>query len=303
MIFNELYGAYYAAVSKIIAKAIDKPLKKEEIRKIAEECAFGESAMNIEAALHDERWQLILPDGSTPIINKPTMPLTKLQKRWMKAISQDPRVRLFEEVFPDLDDVEPLFDCDDIVVFDKYSDGDPYTDKEYIRNFRLILDAIRNRYPLRITAKGGKGREFNYTLMPEYLEYSEKDDKFRMIGTGRRGTLIVNLGRIISCESYGNEYIPEYNPVMKPEQATVEMEIVDERNALERVLLHFAHFENRAERIDENRYKISVTYDKDDLTEILIRILSFGPVVKVTGPGDFVKLIKERLISQKSCEQ
>ncbi len=50
------------------------------------------------------------------------------------------------------------------------------------------------------------------------------------------------------------------------------------------------------------KYKVSVTYDKDDETELLIRILSFGPMIRVTGPHDFVNLIKERLRKQKSCE-
>ena len=42
--------------------------------------------------------------------------------------------------------------------------------------------------------------------------------------------------------------------------------------------------------------------DRFDETEIVIRVLSFGPYVKVLEPEGFVNLIKERLISQKSCE-
>lgn len=75
----------------------------------------------------------------------------------------------------------------------------------------------------------------------------------------------------------------------------------DERNALERVLLHFAHFEKQAERIDETHYRVTVAYDSDDETELVIRVLSFGPMLKVTDPPRFVGLIKERLIEQKSC--
>ena len=65
--------------------------------------------------------------------------------------------------------------------------------------------------------------------------------------------------------------------------------------------MHFAHFEKQAEKLEENRYRVTITYDKNDETEIVIRILSFGPMVKVTMPQSFVDLIKERLISQKSC--
>ena len=70
---------------------------------------------------------------------------------------------------------------------------------------------------------------------------------------------------------------------------------------MERVLLHFAHFKKQVERLDGTSYKVLVTYEKDDETEVLIRILSFGPMIRVTGPDSFVDLIKDRLRKQKSC--
>ena len=82
----------------------------------------------------------------------------------------------------------------------------------------------------------------------------------------------------------------------------VEFEVYNKRNALERVLLHFAHFEKQAEKMEQGRYKVKVTYDREDETEVLIRILSFGPMIKVIGSDRFVNLIKDRLQKQKSCE-
>ncbi len=180
MIFSEIYGAYYNTMARIIERAIEHPLEKGELRSIVNEYAFDESILNIDSAIAEEKWQLIKKDGTTPIQNVPSMPLTLLQKRWLKAISSDPRMKLFE-------------------------------DAAYIRNFRLILDAIRNQYPLKITASSHKGRELYLVLMPERLEYSEKDDKFRLIGTGRKYEDTVNLGRIKSCEPYKQEYIPRGN--------------------------------------------------------------------------------------------
>ena len=302
MMFSELYGAYYTAVSQIIKSAIEHPLEKGELRGIVEKYAFGESALNIEAAIKEERWQLIREDGTTPIKKIPTMPLTILQKRWLKAISMDPRMKLFGEVLEGLEDIEPLFTAEDYTIFDKYADGDRYEDENYINNFRLILDAIKHRYPLEIKAIGRKGRELSLVVLPEYLEYSEKDDKFRLIGTGRKYGDTVNLGRIISCERYEKEHVPRQNARSNAENRVVEFELYDERNALERVLLHFAHFKKQAEKVDENTYKVSLFYEKDDETEMLIRILSFGPMIKVIGPDSFVELVKERLRKQKSCE-
>lgn len=297
MIFSELYSAYYNAVAEILRLAVDHPLQKSELRNIVEKTAFGESILNIEPSLGEGRWQLIRSDGTTPIQHAPSMPLTLLQKQWLKSISLDPRIRLFTDDFPDLADVEPLFTSEDYCIFDCYSDGDPYEDPLYIKNFRLILDSIRNRYPLNIEAANRKGKTTHTILLPEFLEYSEKDDKFRLIGSGN----IINVGRIVSCrrstKNYDGSKVRHYHS--KPRN--VEFELIDKRNALERVLLHFAHFEKEAEKLDEDRYLIRITYDKDDETELVIRILSFGPMVKVIAPQSFTDLIKERLIQQKSC--
>ncbi|MGI6578763.1 MAG: WYL domain-containing protein [Saccharofermentanales bacterium] len=302
MIFSELYSTYYNTVAEIIKAAINQPLNKRELHEIIEKNAFGESILTIEPAITEERWQLICSDGSTPIKHLPTMPLTTLQKRWLKAIFADPRIKLFTDQVADLPDIEPLFRPEDIYVFDKFFDGDPYEDEKYIRNFRLVLDAIKNRYPLDIDIISRKGKLRNIILMPDYLEYSEKDDKFRLIGSGLKYDKTVNLGRIVSCKPYTGEYEINQNQQVQQEIRILEFELVDQRKSLERVLLHFAHFEKQAEKIDDKYYKVTITYDKEDETELVIRILSFGPMIKVTAPRHFVNLIKERLINQKSCE-
>ena len=303
MFFSELYGAYYIAVAKIIKKAIESPISSHDIRTIIENHAFAESVFPIESALNKEKWQLLTKEGVTPIVNEPTLPLTNLEKSWIKAISLDPRMKLFEEDFSDLEDVEPLFTPEDIYIFDQYVDGDPYEDEKYKQNFKVILEAIQKKYPLEITSKSRAGRDIEIVFMPEYLEYSEKDDKFRVVGSGKKHKNILNLARIVSCKPYTKKYTPNPYTRMKSKVKTVEFELVDERNALERVLMHFAHFEKQAEKLTDNRYLVKLIYEKDDETEMLIRILSFGPMIKVVGPDSFIHLIKERLLKQKSCER
>lgn len=76
-------------------------------------------------------------------------------------------------------------------------------------------------------------------------------------------------------------------------------ELVDDRNALERVLMHFAHFEKQVEKIEDQKYQVTLHYEKEDETEILIRVLSFGPMLRVVKPAAFMHLIKDRLSEQK----
>ena len=78
------------------------------------------------------------------------------------------------------------------------------------------------------------------------------------------------------------------------------MELTDDRNALERVMLHFSHLDRETERIDDSHYMITLYYEREDETELLIRVLSFGPVLKVIFPDDFIKKLCDRLEKQKN---
>ena len=81
-------------------------------------------------------------------------------------------------------------------------------------------------------------------------------------------------------------------------EKTLVMDLYDSRNALERAMLHFTDLEKETERIDDKHYRITLNYRQGDETEILIRILSFGPVLKVTAPESMVSQIRERLDRQ-----
>jgi hypothetical protein len=300
MIFSELYGAYYNSVAKILTTALKAPVDMTDIRRIAEETAFSESSVAIETAFKEEKWQLLC-GGAAIVKHKPNMPITTLQRRWLKAVLLDRRIRLFDVDISGLDDVEPLFTPDMVYVFDRYADGDNYADEGYIKSFRLILDAVKKQYSLRIAMLNRAEREIYKTVKPLYLEYSEKDDKFRLIAVGRHCREIINLGRITACEPYygkTNDCLPAERTA---ETKSVIVELTDERNSLERVMLHFAHFEKRAERVDDKRYRVKINYNREDETEIVIRILSFGPLVRVLEPQGFVELIRERLKMQLEC--
>ncbi len=300
MIFSELYSAYYNTVAKIIEASFDPEATEKDLQMCVVKEAFSESVLTILPALKSGKWPLLKEDLSPVLLHKPTMPLTILEKRWLKAIADDPRVKLFGIEFPELDDVEPLFTRDDYKIYDQYADGDPFEDESYIRNFRLMLSAIKNDRPVRITIMNRHGKEVRVRFYPKGFEYSVKDDKLRIIATGCKFKQF-NLGRVVSCDFY-NGYGPWREKPRVECRKELTLLITNERNALERAMLHFAHFEKQAERLEDNKYILRLKYYENDETEIVIRVLSFGPYVKVLEPQSFVNLIKERLISQKSCE-
>ena len=297
MIFSEIYGSYFKAVSAILSKAVDGVLTERELTRTVLENAFGESLVTIPARLTDGSWPLITKDFGTPLQHKPQMPLTTLEKQWLKALLLDPRVRLFDPSEEGLEDVEPLFTPDQFVYFDRYADGDDYYDPRYIEHFRMIIRAMHEKRKLRVRFHGHRGTRQSYICIPYRLEYSSKDDKFRLITGFRNKPLTVNLSRIDSVHILDPWEEDEYRLPHEREKALV-MELYDTRNALERAMLHFSDLEKETERIDDRRYRITLHYRQGDETEILIRILSFGPVLKVIEPETMVAQIRERLTKQ-----
>lgn len=299
MLFSEVYGTYYNVIAQLLNKAVDGELTQQTMLETVREKGFEESILTIPDALESGVWPLLTENYGTPLTHKPTMPLTTLQKRWLKALLSDPRIQLFDPSMDGLEDVEPLYPPNTFIYYDRYNDGDPFEDPGYIKRFRCILSAIRQRKWLRIQFEGHNGIPHYWRCVPYKLEYSPKDDKFRLISANKRESLSINLGRIQQCFMLEPCEDEEYRPKPMKKRILV-LELTDERNALERAMLHFSHLEKETERIDETRYRVTLFYEKEDETELLIRVLSFGPVLKVIFPDDFVKKLMERLEKQKN---
>ena len=297
MLFHEAYSSYFNAVAAILSKAVEHNLTDKEISRIVQEKAFSESVLTIPTALKDGIWPLLTKDLKTPLLHKPTMPLTTLQKRWLKTLLSDPRIRLFAPSVEGLQDLDPLCPPDTFVYFDRYTDGDPFEDEDYIARFRTLLSAIKEQKKVIVEFSGRAGKLHRWICLPHKLEYSPKDDKFRLITLSPNSMQAINLARITRCELTEASFREKANP--RPiNQGTLVLELTDERNALERVMLHFSHLEKETKRLDDKHYQLILHYDKDDETELLIRVLSFGPMLRVISPTDFIQKLKERLEKQ-----
>ena len=301
MLFNEIYGTYFRTVAAILNQAVNGKLTGKSLAETVQKTAFGESVLTIPKALRDSDWPLLQPDLSTPLQHPPVLPVTTLEKRWLKTLLQDPRIRLFDPPMAGLEDVEPLYDPDVFVFFDRYADGDPYDDPQYIQHFRDLLRAMEERRKVRVRFLSGKSQQKSYACIPYSLEYSAKDDKFRLLSAYRGKPLTVNVARITSVILL-EEYAPEeYCPVSCLKESLT-MLLTDERSALERVMLHFSDLEKETEQMEDGRYRVTLWYKQEDEAELLIRILSFGPVLQVTSPKTFVAKLRDRIKGQLALE-
>ena len=159
-----------------------------------------------------------------------------------------------------------------------------------------FIQALREENNLSVSYKTRHGQFLEVLVTPHFLEYSEKDDRFRLIASDLKYRVTINLSSITRCEPVIDE---EYYPYRAAEMTSVTFELEDTRGAMERVLLHFSHLEKETKRLDDTHYRITLRYDSRDEKEMVIRILSFGPLIRVTEPDSFIELIRKRILKQK----
>ncbi len=296
--FSEIYSTYFNVVAAILRRACAGTLTREGVEGLVRSYAFADSCLTIPQALADGAWPLLLADYTTPLAHAPQLPLTLLQKRWLKSLLLDVRLQLFDVDAQGLDDVEPLFTPQQIVYFDRYKDGDDFADPAYKQHFALLLAAIEQRRLVKITFTNARGEAVKKKYRPLQLEYSAKDDKLRLRALHKGHLHNVNLGRIQSCKMLDAGFDEEQWLQQAEQRCELTVLLTDERNALERAMLHFSHLEKVTERIDAAHYRLRLMYNKSDETEMVIRILSFGPLLVVQQPQSFIALLRERIQRQ-----
>jgi len=205
---------------------------------------------------------------------------------------------------------EPLYSPEDFYYFDRFQDGDDYSDPFYQERFLIILEALRERKALWITYQGKHASSRTFEAVPYQLQYSDKDDKFRLccLIRGRNSfnkKALLNLNRLEDCflsSSRVPDTLEKHRFTYSSRQRTVTFEISKERNALNRCLLHFAPYEKQTiyhEKTDT--YQCTLSYEIADETDLLIQLLSFGPVLRILGPEDFLRQVRQRVRRQQAA--
>ena len=183
-----------------------------------------------------------MQDGGAIIMHEPEIPLTNLQKRWLKTLLLDTRINFFSSCLNGLEDVESLYLKEAIVYYDQYSDKDPYDNENYIKNLRTILEAMKLKRQIRIEYELNNGKVQIRKCNPYCLEYSMKDDKFRLIALTKKNIPVYKVSKILKCEMLEESTDKEYKSV-PCNKREVELIITDENQALEHTMIQFSSYE------------------------------------------------------------
>ncbi|GEM_PF-2416704 len=332
MIFHEIYSVYYNAVTQVLqAAAGGKIVNRDLISKVSKQLKMSEDARElIEAGLETVPNTIIIKpfnffneDRTPRIAHCPEIPLTIIEKRWLKTILDNPRIQLFDISCEGLEDVEPFYLPEDFVVFDREGDGDPWNDDNYVRHFRTILAAMQNKQNIHISWLSRESLVCEAVCRPDKFEYSELDDRMRLWADTNDSQIKITLARVQSCEissePLGLSFPPEllkplptsgFRQQEKERRSNLSnddkkspnrlvLEITNENNALERTLFHFSHFQKQdIVSLGENRYRLVMSIDYDDREELVNRVISFGPYLRVVEPQWLIAKVLERLQKQ-----
>ena len=160
----------------ILDKAWHSPITRQDMDDICRAYGFQESALSIIPKLTDGTWALLEEQDKHTFTSRlehavPTVPLTNLQKAWLKSLMQDPRFQLFftdgqlELLAREWDGLPSLYREDDFYCYDRYRDGDSYGSPDYRKHFQAILKAIQEERVLLVAYEGKHGRVHSLSLI------------------------------------------------------------------------------------------------------------------------------------------
>lgn len=135
------------------------------------------------------------------------------------------------------------------------------------------------------------------------LEYSNKDDKFRIYYKKENSVSVYNLERINSVEILSDGYnrnlaeksIKNY---ILNQRKEITLEFANVKNIPDRLLTEFTPWEKLCTRLDD-RYNVTIKYDKQDSLEIVTRLLPYGKNIKILNDTGNVKAELENRIKKQ----
>lgn len=310
-LFSEIYNCYFQVIKSLIETK--KCISEKELKEQIQNSCFEESILYLLPKLTENGWGFYQKRDNVFYSKFSTefyVPLTNLQKSYLKAILTDEKVKLFlsDEEAAAIDtlfaDVEPLYQSEDFYYYDRFADKDDYRNQVYRKHFQTIMTAIQNCEILDILYESRQNHRVHHKYIPCRLEYSIKNDCFRLLAVAfhmqsNPRIEILNLSRIVRMKPTGEraKQAPDINGALKRSYDSEPARIIikNKRNALERAMLQFANYEKSTRKIDSDTYECLIYYNKKAETELLIEVLSFGPMIKVVGSESFLQLLKERL--------
>jgi len=332
-LFHEYKNKYFHLIFRILNLSKDG-LDRDEIIKLIEqeeydEKVIGKDFKTFEGMLLNEYESLdnlnLLEERESKFYsilnNEKSIPLkvrfSKLEKTWINGMIKEPVVQallgkeILEKLEKALEDVTE--GNNDIIEFtNKVKSDFEYNLKKFKEDFYIILEGIINEKVIIYTNIDKNGNEYkNQLALPIRIEYSLKDDKFRasLYSLKEERSIMVNLQTLkdvkiaekdieisenINLEINREDVLKKLKE-KKYSETPITIELEDIRGAMERCFMSFSSFERSSRAISENKYEIDIYYYTFEEADVIRKIMSLGPYVKVKSPERVKEIIVEKI--------
>ncbi|OOM05886.1 WYL domain-containing protein [Clostridium saccharobutylicum] len=326
-LFHEYKNKYFHLVFRILNLAKNGLYKDEIIRLIEneeyDEKVIGKDFKTFEGMLLNQYSKeanfnfLEEREGQYYSIlnNEDSIPLkvrfSKLERYWFNGMIKEPVVQsllgkeTLEKLETALTDVKEK-GSNKVIEFTNKVQNDFDIDLEKsTKDFYIILEGIINEKPIIYSNVDKNGNEYNNQLaIPIRIEYSLKDDKFRasLYSLEENRSIMVNLHTLKEVKIAHNfnskvkrEDVLKKLKEKKYSEVPITIELEDIRGAMERCFMSFSSFERNSRTILKNKYEIDIYYYTFEEDEVVRKIMSLGPYVKVKSPGRVREIVIDKI--------
>lgn len=221
------------------------------------------------------------------------IPLTAWELRWLCTILHDDKMQLFlsSDTINTLlslipENIKPI-PLSDIIIFDQYHS---MCHKPNIEVFNAIVSSLHKCVRLQIKYTDGKGRKYEGTYCPLHIEYSKRDDRFRLYVACEKSERIhiMNIDEITNVRICDRSFDPNIyqeflSTFLNSTTQKITVEFTDTKNIPDRILNEFSPWRKHCELINPQTklYRFTLYYHKYDEKDILIRLMSYGPYIRI----------------------
>ncbi len=309
--YHEIYGKYYQMIHNLLNS---KPKTEREINDYIRSQGFDESFLYLNAEMLVDEYHLFVKKGDLfyPLTNgEIPLFLTSEQKKWLNTMLFDEKVKLF------LSDEKIKYYQKEFagnVLYDGstyqylYQDVDKDEINSKMRNiFRFVKNAIIQGMDINLTFISSKNYYTHKKVAPYKIEYSMQDQKMRLIAVEYRNGEPKRIIRIRLASVVGYRMVErtkkidfEYYLQQEVLKEPLIIEVYPILNGIERVFIELSNYKREAVFDKERNLSImKIYYEKVDEMDLVLKMLSFGKVVKILSDGFIKEEVLRRINKQK----
>lgn len=260
------------------------------------------------------------------------LPFTKIEVRWLMTVMDDSLATIFLspgqikaikralEMAPFKAKKLPF---NAINYFDRYKReqyfgkdtnskcSDAQISKKELSCLRTLYHAVGVGNKVKVVFKNWAGKKCYVTCSPVWIEYSRRDDVFRFsyIHSSMEKIRTINVPRIISVTELQEKNYDlksqreQFEKILKATMTDIKVEFYQgTRNLPDRILTEFSLWKKKCVYdVTSRRYTMTLHYSTLDEKEIMIRLLSYGPYIRIVADDDNYVLseLKRRIAKQR----